>query len=655
LHGGKVVTPFPVHSAVFAPDGKRLYLTGAYKNVQPPFAAMPMRPEYRHGVYQMDYTGSEPPKLWLGGDKPGKGNKEFDHPSWVCVDAKGRVYIADNHNDRVQVFSPEGELLKTVPVKGPAVVEVHPKTQELYVFSWTMAAGHECAGGRAYKVPAVLRVFEPFPGAALKWETPLPLENYKGMSRGLVDGGFTDEMPLRAALDGYSDPTTIWLVPGQMGTSHLSRNFQVYEVQTNKLVRRAVFNDEVCKAVGFWEPTFNQKLYVDPQSGFLYSAEIACGKATLIRIDPNTGKVAGVPLPYGPNDLAFDTQGHILLRCDRVIGRFLLRDMREVPFDYGEERGAKYSSFTKGGNLISALVLPGNRSVNWQENGMGVNAQGEIAVSAVNSAKKGARTMGHYDRPVAINMDGINYVPDIYPGRYRYSDIHVFDKHGKPVRMDIAGQGCPNGHTTLMDSRGDIYFQTTRARMYDGKPVEPLSGSLIKFKRNRGRFLHPHGDIALPDNLRPNFPPQLTGGFWVQDAEWIYPGAGFARDSPPCNCWMTQTGLDLLNRSFVPQYIRCQVAVLDSNGNLIMQIGRYGNVDDGTPLVADGPVRSQPPRSIGGDEVSLMFPNFVATHSDHRLFISDIANGRILSVKLDYHTSERVDLHDMPSTVAAAK
>ena len=70
------------------------------------------------------------------------------------------------------------------------------------------------------------------------------------------------------------------------------------------------------------------------------------------------------------------------------------------------------------------------------------------------------------------------------------------------------------------------------------------------------------------------------------------------------------------------------VSVLDSNGNLIVRIGRYGNVDSA------GPKSKEP---LGGDEVGLFHACFVGTHTDHRLFISDIGNDRIISVKLDYY------------------
>jgi hypothetical protein len=89
----------------------------------------------------------------------------------------------------------------------------------------------------------------------------------------------------------------------------------------------------------------------------------------------------------------------------------------------------------------------------------------------------------------------------------------------------------------------------------------------------------------------------------------------------------------------VPKY---RIAVLDTNGNVITRIGRCGNVDDGMPLVRKGGPPN--PRSIGGDEVALMNCLQLAVHTDRRLYLSDIGNYCIRSVKLGYHAEERVKL-----------
>jgi len=654
LHGGPVNTPYPMQSAAFSPDGKWLYLAGPYKNVQPPFRAMPALVRWKHGVYRMEYGSDEAPKLWQGGDKPGKGDKEFNHPSSVCVDAKGRVYIADNQNDRIQIFSPDAELLKSIPVKGPAILQLHHKTQELYCFSWTSAMGHNCAGGKPYPVPAVLRVFEPFKSPEPKLQAPIPLWNYRdGMIT--TSASYTDEMPYRAMLDSYTEPPTIWMVPGATGhrsaTSVPDENFRLFHIKNGRFVAVQTWNEEVVRSIRQWKPPeiFRQRMLADPRTGTLYVMDGGKTDHRLLRIDPDTGKIGHVELPYGTEDMAIDNEGHIILRCNRIIGRFALKDMREVPFDYGEEHRVQWSSFDKAGKVMSGIVLPGNRPAYWHESGMGVNPKGEIVVSVCNSAKATETMRGPHDVPKAVEtVVSRKYRPGIYPGRYRYAEIHTFDKHGKVVGMDVAGQGVKDGHGTLVDPAGDVYFLAGARRLYKDKPFRALTGCVVKFKRGKGRFYSSRGaTVPLNKEVTPGFPPQLLGASgktWVEDAEWIYPGAGFAHPSAPCQCWNTRFAVDYFGRVFIPEFIRNQVAVLDTNGNLVLHVGKYGNVDDGVPLVPDMRFRAEEPRSIGGDEVSLVYANYVATHSDRRLFIADAGNGRILSVKMDYHANERVGL-----------
>jgi hypothetical protein len=123
-----------------------------------------------------------------------------------------------------------------------------------------------------------------------------------------------------------------------------------------------------------------------------------------------------------------------------------------------------------------------------------------------------------------------------------------------------------------------------------------------------------------------------------------------------CICWQhSRFTLDYFARSFAPEMDQFSIAVLDSSGNLIMRIGRYGNVDDGMPLRGQradedgGPMLVPPnPRPLGGDEIALMHACHVATMTDRYLYIGDVGNGRIVQVKLDYHATETVALKNAP-------
>lgn len=56
------------------------------------------------------------------------------------------------------------------------------------------------------------------------------------------------------------------------------------------------------------------------------------------------------------------------------------------------------------------------------------------------------------------------------------------------------------------------------------------------------------------------------------------------------------------------------------------------NFHGGSPLV----------RSVGGDEVALLYEAYLATHADRGFFIADAGNARLLSVKLGYHVNRQV-------------
>ncbi len=637
LYGGKINTPYPMHSAAFSPDGKWLYLAGSYKNVQPPFKAMPPRVTWRHGVYRMEYAADKPAELWLGANKPGKGKKQFNHPGSVCVDPKGRVYIADNHNDRIQIFSPDKKLLKSIKVKGPAILKRHHKTGELYCFCWTMSIGHGCAGGKAYSVPARLYVFDPFKSDKPKLNIPLPFPGYR---QGMITSKLTysDYMPYRVELDSYTEPATIWMVNNAFSKDNIRR----FQIKGGKFVQLDYWRKDVIKAVTKWNApeVMRQRLLVDPQSGMLYSMEHnRVYSRHLVRINPGNGKIDVIKLPHRADDYAFDNSGHLFLRNNRLISRFSVDTLREVPFDYGEERGG----------LISVLVLPGSRTANWIEPGMSVTPRGEIVVSACNFVKRRKTALGkHHPRHRTRETTSFKYVPGIYPGRHRYGEVHIFDKYGKVVGRDMVAQGITYGHGTFVDPMGDVYYHVAMNRMYDKKAFYPLTGCIIKFKRGKGRFICTRGEVALPKEQYPKCSRQITG-FWIKDAEWIYPGVGFSRNAGPCTCWDSEISLDFFGRSFIPERIRNQIAVLDTNGNLILHVGRYGNVDDGKPLVP-GKYRTKPARPIGGDEVGLVYANFTATHSDKKLYISDTGNSRILSVNLGYHTDYKTALKDVPDS-----
>ncbi|MCR6484414.1 NHL repeat-containing protein [Amycolatopsis sp. OK19-0408] len=59
----------------------------------------------------MTTSEAAPPRVFGG---PGAGPGRFAAPSGIAVDARGRVWVADTGNDRVQAFTRDGALVRVL-------------------------------------------------------------------------------------------------------------------------------------------------------------------------------------------------------------------------------------------------------------------------------------------------------------------------------------------------------------------------------------------------------------------------------------------------------------------------------------------------------------------------------------------------------------
>ena len=199
----------------------------------------------------------------------------------------------------------------------------------------------------------------------------------------------------------------------------------------------------------------------------------------------------------------------------------------------------------------------------------------------------------------------------------------------------FAGGGMFTGGLD-MDLQGNLYGNIRLRRLLDGRAYgRNGDATIMKFKPSDSKFVTDHKPL-VPLPRKPTTPKPVAGR-WASGALWAYGGAS-AGSTNHCWCRHGQFKVDYFGRVFVPEADRYSVAVLDTNGQVILRIGRYGNADDGLPLTP-GP-KGAVHRSIGGDEV--------ATHTDKRLFVADAGNGRIISVRLGYHATEQVALKEVP-------
>jgi len=670
--GGKeVIGPT---SLAFSPDGKWVYMTGHVWTMTYGGG------NCLHGVLKVPYEGGGEAQLFAGRMSEGghgTDNAHFRVPTSVSCDRQGRVYVSDFMNDRVQVFRPDGTLLTSLPVNKPAQVAVHQRNDEIYVFSWPVIGISNSilkeTEFHAKDLKPTLTVLGPLENPKPPRVTPLP-------TRGSGHVGlFARGELFEGELDSWTDPPTLWIVGSKRGVTRVDVQYWGSGVmeksnmdpwmdsgilllveKDGKWVAKKDFAQDARQTVArVAPPAFSrQRLYVNPRNRKLYVGEdLGFGKSfkELVEIDPETGKCGPVALPFDAEDIAFDTYGLAYLRTDTLVARYNAETWREVPWDYGEERDKvtfKGHSDGKAAPVVSGLGIPGSRPVCWNQGGMYVSPKGHLVVSccSFNPPPKRARgEEGAWER-MKNSGGGKPYTPRIFPGRVRWQEVHIWDRHGKLLYEDaVPGLHILKG--IAIDQEDNIYVEAGATRICDGKPYfNTLSNTLMKFPPKGGKVVSSSGgEVRLGEGDRPARDPDILGGplgrAWVEGAEWFYGGIGYggfnsgaARIGGGCACWNSRFALDFFGRSFAPEVDHYSVAALDPSGNLILRIGKYGNAD------SSGPAGRVP---LGGDEVGLFHACFLASHTDRRLFIADAGNARVVSVRLDYHVSERVALRNV--------
>ncbi|MFO7898662.1 MAG: hypothetical protein R6V58_06340 [Planctomycetota bacterium] len=372
--GCKFIGP---RSAAFSPDGRWLYMTG-YE------AGHAGRLKWLPAVLRLEYRANKPPELFVGSmkwDDEGDDNRHFRCPLSVACDSKGRVYVADSMNHRIQVYTPDGEHVKTVKnVFKPVEVQVHPKTGDIYVSSWMVLTRYEGKG----RVKPVFTHYGPLENPVRKASSPLEFAGHSEITtmnrrRGLQHG---------VTFDFYTDPPTLWMVPGTAGWTEklmqLREAFEgrnrsrwapahcrLYVEKDGKLVRKRSFAEDVAKAMRRVDPpggsgTDRQRMYVNPKTGKLYIAEsdgewVGNCFSRVLEIDPRTWRTRFVRLPFPAEDIAFDLNGLLYARTHLIVARYDPKNMREVPFDYGEQRAEP--------KVLSAIPLPSHGLPAWFHQG----------------------------------------------------------------------------------------------------------------------------------------------------------------------------------------------------------------------------------------------------------------------------------------------
>ncbi|MFW6158740.1 MAG: hypothetical protein ACOC8E_05220 [Planctomycetota bacterium] len=508
-----------------SPDGKRLYLAGWYiwfgnrKRVKD------------GGIFKVDpETGEREPfvridvpkdSFWLN-----ERNGWYNYTNWgrkngvsaihgLAVDKDGRVYACDRVNQRIAVYSPEGKLLGSTPVKWPDHVALSPKGDAVYVTTRRVVDGY-----KAVNEVKVLKLSGWKNGEVL---AELTLQSHNAPSM---------------AVDATEEPAVIWLsnvAKGKAQERRPPKTRGVFRIEDrgDEFVITGVLNDDLPPL-----PVAVVKVWADPMSDDIITSD---GWSGLNRFDGETGETTRFPLRG--MDLAFGPEGSIHVYGQKGWHELVTRFTREL----------KPGTFPATGKTTTTMAATGKDVYGryghgWCNKGLAVSPRGRIFV---------------------YNMyDWAKYYLNVWDetgkaethDRVNHSLVGPLDAEGGGVRVDFPGNvyvglhGVPATH------------KLKRRRIGTVVKFPPTGGGYVTRDLNKeGR----EGGLAWKGSDVGNF---------VEGATTVYPQLG-PQVNRGCVCKEARFDLDGYGRLYVPNGLDYCVRIYDNAGNELVRFGHYGNAD----------------------------------------------------------------------------
>jgi sugar lactone lactonase YvrE len=551
----------------------------------------------QHAIYRTPLDGSAEGKVFLGAPlESGNDDKHFKDPMGVATDGKGLLYVADNGNNRIQIFKEsDGSLVGSIPCAAPATVHVHPKTGAIYVVS---APGFNMAlvklSGRTDS-KEVARIALP----------KAPGERFAVL-----------------AMDSTSEPPAFWLGGYRVPTMHL-------EDHGSSLVETPVSwpkgGIDAGIAEDLWVDRNREELYYKPWVEQFW------------RMDIKTGKVDKLPYPGGADSyatqLAMSPDGQLFYTWNHMSSPGMAAGLRKW------DRNFKPVNFEALGSNNLNLQNP----MNFGCRGLAVAPDGniwmipcgpgsaytictEMQVYKPDGTKKGTVLwrlsegatgpkfdhQGNFYLVECIKAQG-KAMPDFFGDKLP----PLSDKTHRHARPPSAPTGSTAWiYSTILkfpSTGGIVWFNNFK--MFGGKSGWNAEVPADILNLPRVKYSELHGDDQKMIDID------------VQGATMSYYGVSPFTDKAGnnhCNCQSSRFDVDDFGRSFFPDAGRFRVGVIDTNGNEISFAGSYGNRDCG----GKGSMIPDP-------EIAFAYPYTVACSRTH-VFVGDLLNHRIVKLKRVY-------------------
>ena len=631
FHRGKKGTPTgylgqgTVHVAATT-DGKTVYL-GVDAVPVPKAQGWRKGGGFCHAVYRFSIDALKGPDMsfnapFLGeATKPGSDAKHFNGIGGLAVDKDGNVYVADRGNDRIQVYKPDGALLRSLKLEKPGQIYVHPKTGTLYCL----------AGEVAKKKKNTMKILKLSPEG--KTLAALPLE----MTKHPLEVQFP-----AMCLDPTAEPAALWVreIGGYLAIPAV---FRIEDRGATFVKTVTLSGPDVTLP---WNKQYGRpRMAVDRAREELY---VISGRP-ILRFNGKTGErdEAFSKKKFSAESVQVGPDGLIYARVSGIYGPFVIRFNRDgSPVDF--KHGVTVPRGLPKGFEKTKVIWTGQCSEsNVHQKGFAIAPNGDVyaVVTGPRKAWLDLRTSGKPEPPDATTKFYFNEDVRLNRAKLGYKPLlRVWNSDGKEKTL-TAAPGLPYVHGVRVDRAGCVYVASLTVRPEGEKVPDGLTayakftltmGSVLKFGDGGGKLPtatfwrdKDSGAPAGPNNLYD------AGGWgkrytkaWCDKLQWGY--FGMTGLGVNCTCHHKRFDIDGYARAFIPAMHLFSVMVLDSNGNRILRLGRYGNADH------QGPESLEPDPDIG-----FAWVRTVAA-SDTALYAMDYGNKRIVKAALSYEAEEEV-------------
>ena len=570
-------------SIALSADGKYMYVTGLYRNK----TAKRWEKEkvLQQVVYKVSLVGPAAEVTVFCGvlKETGTDNMHLNDPQHVDVDAKGNVYVTDQGNGRVQVFSDKGIFIKSFVMEGVSSCGVHNPTGAIYLFS--------AKNGKIVKyknLEAKTMAFE-FPVKTKPWNryqiekvNAIDVDKYGPIARlsfltlkwndyqlTLLEdtgAGFSElKNPIKKKIvskhalrfNRNACVTDKWILAqgydhGGMAPSNIPEK---YNKETGVREGKVTFETENKITVGVGTE------YITGKDGFVYVQGGGYGK--------NAGKV---------------------LKYDQDFKQAKFGDKNFIDGLWHGHAGASGFFVGRNGHVYS-IGMETYRNKNAKDKTMGMRLReydekgepvsmhrvfedGKVFLSGVVVDSKGNIYMG------AMLSKEAYGIPEWFKGRLPKDTLHHYPSRNYMHYGNIVKFG-PEGGSLESDPEGD-YFG-------------------VKIHQHRGNVSIKGGKAIGKSLMVP-----MRGG----------------KNGLHCFCESSRFDIDSYDRLVVPDLHQYAIRILDSDGRNILKIGSYGNMDN------RGPESSRP-------EPAVAFNWLLRTVVDgDKIYAADANNRRVVVVKL---------------------